>query len=85
MVQYPGKEETMALNGIIFGRYVRFNVSGVRVTESLQQALQILDSECRYGSGGTWDIQRTGRTYLAIPADGPFDEVVFNRKKNCWV
>jgi hypothetical protein len=74
----------MAKQNVIRGRYVKFDVTGARVTKSLQNALDVLDQECRHGSGGTWDIQLSGRTYLAIPCDGPFDEVVFNRKKNRW-
>jgi hypothetical protein len=74
----------MALNGIIFGRYVKFNVGGVPVTEDLQKALQVLDGECRYGSGGSWDIVKSGKTFKAIPVDGPFDSVKFNQKKNRW-
>lgn len=74
----------MAKQNIIQGRYVKFDVSGTRVTEALQKALDILDEECRGGSGGTWDIRREGRTYVAEPVDGPFDTVYFSKKKNKW-
>lgn len=74
----------MAKQNIIQGRYVKFDVSGTRVTEALQKALDILDEECRCGSGGTWDISREGRTYVAEPVDGPFDTVYFSKKKNKW-
>jgi len=74
----------MARNGIIFGQNVRFDVSGVRVTQALRDALSTLDQECRRGSGGTWDISREGRTVVATPADGPFDTLYFDRKKGKW-
>lgn len=69
---------------IIRGRFVKFDVGGTRVTDSLLEALNILDGECRHGSGGTWDISREGRKYVATPADGPFDTLYFNRKKKSW-
>lgn len=74
----------MEKQNIIHGRYVKFDVSGTRVTEALQKALDILDAECRGGSGGTWDISRDGRKYVATPVDGPFDTVYFSKKKNKW-
>ncbi len=74
----------MARDGIIFGQNVNFDVSGTRVTQALRDALTILDHECRFGSGGTWDIHREGRTIVATPVDGPFDTLYFNRKKGRW-
>jgi hypothetical protein len=74
----------MIKKDIIRGRFVKFDVGGTRVTESLRGALQILDEECRHGSGGTWDISREGRKIIATPVDGPFDSLVFNPKKGAW-
>jgi hypothetical protein len=69
---------------IIRGQFVKFDVGGTRVTQALRDALVILDEECRWGSGGTWDISREGRKIVATPVDGPFDSLVFNRKKGKW-
>lgn len=74
----------MANGNTIRGRFVKFDVSGVRVTDSLTEALNILDEECRYGSGGTWDIHRSGRKIVATPVDGPFDSLTFNPRKKAW-
>ena len=74
----------MIKKDIIRGRFVKFDVTGVRVNEALTEALNILDEGCRYGSGGTWDISREGRKIVATPVDGPFDSLVFNRKKGKW-
>ena len=74
----------MSSQGIIRGQFVRFDVTGLRVTQALRDALVILDQECRFGSGGTWDIHRDGRTIVATPADGPFDTLYFNRKNGKW-
>lgn len=74
----------MAKKNIIRGRFVKFDVSGVRVTDSLIAALDILDDECRNGSGGTWDIHRFGQKIVATPVDGPFDTLYFNRSKGSW-
>ena len=74
----------MANGNIIRGRFVKFDVTGVRVNEALTEALNILDEECRYGSGGTWDISREGRKIVATPVDGPFDSLVFNSRKKAW-
>ena len=74
----------MAKKNIIRGRYVKFDVTGARVTKSLENALEVLDQECRYGSGGTWDIHRSGRKIIATPVDGPFDSLAFNSRKKAW-
>jgi len=74
----------MAKENLINGEHVNFDVTGVRVTQALRGALVILDQECRFGSGGTWDISREGRKLIATPADGPFDTLIFNKKKGKW-
>ena len=74
----------MAKQNIIRGRFVKFDVSGVRVTQALIDALDTLDGECKWGSGGTWDISRDGRKIIAEPTDGPFDSLVFSRKTGKW-
>jgi len=74
----------MAKENLINGEHVNFDVTGVRVTDALLEALNILDRECRSGSGGTWDISREGRKLIATPVDGPFDTLIFNKKKGKW-
>jgi hypothetical protein len=74
----------MAQDGIIFGQYVRFDISGTRITQALRDALVILDEECKHGPGGIWDISRNGKTLVATPVDGPFDTLYFDRKKGKW-
>ena len=74
----------MVKKNVIRGRFVKFDVSGARVTDSLIEALNILDEECRHGSGGAWDISREGRKIIAEPVDGPFDSLVFNSRKGKW-
>lgn len=74
----------MIKKDIIRGRFVKFDVGGIRVTDALLEALNILDEECRHGSGGTWDISRDGRKIIAEPVDGPFDSLVFSRKTGKW-
>jgi hypothetical protein len=74
----------MIKKDIIRGRFVKFDVGGTRVTDSLIEALNILDEECRGGSGGTWDIHRSGRKIVATPVDGPFDSLAFNPRKKAW-
>ena len=74
----------MVKKNVIRGRFVKFDVSGARVTDSLIEALNILDEDCRHGSGGTWDISREGRKIIAEPVDGPFDSLVFNSRKGKW-
>ena len=74
----------MAKENLINGEHVNFDVTGVRVTDALLEALNILDRECRSGSGGTWDISRDGRKIVATPVDGPFDTPTFNKKKGKW-
>jgi len=71
-------------NCIVIGENVRFDVTGLRMTQSLSSALEILDQECKHGSGGTWDIARDGRTYVATPTSGPFDTLYYSRTKKRW-
>lgn len=74
----------MSKKNLIRGEFVKFDVSGVRVTQALIEALEILDAECENGSGGAWSIYREGRKIIAEPMDGPFDSLTFNRKKKSW-
>jgi len=74
----------MAKENLINGEHVNFDVTGVRVTDALLEALTILDRECRFGSGGTWDISREGRKLIATPVGGPFDTLFFNKRKGKW-
>jgi hypothetical protein len=78
------RRKGMSKKNVVRGEFVKFDVSGVRVTQALIKALEILDAECENGSGGTWSIYREGRKIIAEPMDGPFDSLAFNRKKKSW-
>lgn len=73
----------MDKNQTIRGRNTTFNLGSTNLTPRLQEALQVLDRDCRGGSGGSWDIQRIPGGWVAIP-DGPFDSVYWNGKKGTW-
>lgn len=74
----------MSKNQTIRGRNTTFNLGATNLTPRLQEALQILDRSCRFGSGGAWDIERIPGGWVAVP-DGPFDSVYWNGKKETWV
>jgi hypothetical protein len=69
---------------VLKGDYVEFWCGNMKLTPKLVKALEILDNECRRGSGGSWSVSRYGKTYIAEP-DGPFDSVVYHEKKGKWI
>lgn len=73
----------MSKNQKVRGQYTKFNLGSTTLTPRLQEALQVLDRSCRFGSGGEWDIQRIPGGWSATP-DGPFDTVYWNGKKGTW-
>jgi hypothetical protein len=42
----------------IRGKNTTFHLGSTNLTPRLQEALRVLDRDCRRGSGGAWDIQR---------------------------
>lgn len=72
--------------GFHVGRYVKFDLGDIGLTPDLERALEILDSSCSGGSGGSWGISEStekGIIWEAEPLDGPFDTVFFDGKR--WV
>ena len=62
------------------GKYVSMDYGNIELTQELKAALSILDMSCRWGSGGTFDINETdvdGALWEAVPCDGPFDTLYF--------
>ena len=67
----------------IRGKNTTFNLGSTTLTPRLQEALRVLDRDCRFGSGGEWYIKRIPGGWKATP-DGPFDTVYWNGKKRTW-
>ena len=66
---------------VFHGRYVNLDYGDIEVNEELENALFILDESCRFGSGGTFDIDEADDErflYVATPCDGPFDTLYFD-------
>jgi hypothetical protein len=62
------------------GNNVNLDYGDLTLTSELEEALEILDESCRFGSGGTYDINETdvdGADWEAVPCDGPFDTLYF--------
>ena len=62
------------------GNNVNLDYGDLELTEELEEALCILDDSCRYGSGGTYDINESdeeGAEWEAVPCDGPYDTLYF--------
>jgi hypothetical protein len=74
--------------GIFNGRFINIDYSGVELTEELMEAMEALDSDCQYGSGGTWEIYEEepehGVPYRAIFIDMATDELVWNSEAGTW-
>ena len=70
------------------GSNTKLDYTGIKMTDALLQALQILDAECSYG---TFDISVTDPEeglpkeyrWTAEPSDGPYETLYFNGKS--WV
>ena len=73
---------------IFRGQNVRIDYSDLELTEELEEALAALDSDCQYGSGGTWEIYEEepehGVPYRAIFIDMATDELVWNSEAGTW-
>lgn len=65
--------------GVVWGRNCRFDVGSIRMTKRFVGALKTLDSQCM--PGATWDISKSGRTWVAEPCAGPFEPIVFKYGK----
>jgi hypothetical protein len=66
---------------VFHGRYVKLDYGDLKFDEELENALFILDASCRFGSGGTFDINETDSErflYEAVPVDGPFDTLYYD-------
>jgi len=74
--------------GIFNGRFINIDYSGVELNEELMEAMEALDSDCQYGSGGTWEIYEEepehGVPYRAIFIDMATDELVWNSEAGTW-
>lgn len=65
---------------IYHGNNVNLDYGDLELTEDLEEALDILDASCRFGSGGTYDINETdvdGADWEAVPCDGPYETLYF--------
>ena len=65
---------------VYHGNNVDLDYGNLELTEELEQALSDLDDSCRYGSGGTYDINETDEFHAiweAVPCDGPFETLYF--------
>ncbi len=66
---------------VFHGRYVNLDYGDIEFNEELENALFILDASCRFGSGGTFDINEVDSEvylYEAVPCDGPFDTLYYD-------
>ena len=70
------------------GQNVRIDYSDLELTEELEEALEALDDDCQFGSGGTWEIYEeepeNGVPYRAIFIDMATDELVWNSEAGTW-
>ena len=70
------------------GSNTKLDYTGIKMTDALLQALQILDAECSYG---TFDISKVSPEeglpkeyrWSATPCDGPYETLYFNGSS--WV
>lgn len=69
------------------GKYVVMDTSGLELTQDLEDALWVLDHECKHGFGGTWEIFETGIEdfpWKASFVDHATDEIYFDVEENRW-
>ena len=67
-------------NGIVKGNYVKFDIGRLELTPELEEALEILDSDCSNGCGGTWSVyvsDEDGVEFEAEFMDMPTDMLFF--------
>lgn len=67
----------------IRGKHTTFHLGSTTLTPRLQEALRVLDRDCRFGSGGSWDIERIPGGWAATP-DRSFDTVYWHGKTGSW-
>ena len=66
---------------VFHGQYVNLDYGNLEFDSDLESALFVLDASCRFGSGGTYDIDESDDErflYVATPSDGPFDTLYFD-------
>lgn len=70
------------------GQNVSIDYGDLAFTEELEEALDALDADCAFGSGGTWEIYEeepeNGVPYRAIFVDMATDELVWNSEAGSW-
>ena len=54
-------------NQTVRGKNTTFHLGSTNLTPRLQEALRVLDRDCRRGSGGAWDIERIPGGWSATP------------------
>jgi hypothetical protein len=67
-------------NGIVKGNFVKFDIGNLELTQELEEALEILDSDCANGCGGTWSVcvsDEDGADFEAEFMDMPTDTLFF--------
>jgi hypothetical protein len=78
---YTNKAKEKEIMATFHGKYVKLDYGDIEFNEDLENALFILDASCRFGSGGTYDINEADDEqflYEAVPCDGPFDTLYFD-------
>ena len=67
-------------NGIVKGSFVKFDIGNLELTPELEEALEILDSDCANGCGGTWSVSESEEDCADFEAefmDMPTDTLFF--------
>ena len=67
-------------HGIVKGSFVKFDIGNLELTPELEEALEILDSDCANGCGGTWSVyvsDEDGVEFEAEFMDMPTDTLFF--------
>lgn len=67
-------------NGIVKGNFVKFDIGNLELTPELEEALEILDTDCANGCGGTWSVyesEEDGADLEAEFMDMPTDTLFF--------
>ena len=67
-------------DGIVKANFVNFDIGRLELTPKLEEALEILDSDCANGCGGTWSVyvsDEDGVEFEAEFMDMPTDMLFF--------
>ena len=67
-------------DGIVKANFVNFDIGRLELTPELEEALEILDSDCANGCGGTWSVyvsDEDGVEFEAEFMDMPTDMLFF--------